>query len=185
MDSANDYFRNLVSGAKGDINTATVGEIIKFDEKKMKADVQPLIRDADGQTLSMLVEVPVSLMRTNGFIIQAPYKPGDLVVIIFADRDMYNFLLSGSQSTPDSVRKHSLDDAIVIGSILPFTEELTDEYPDDLVIGREDEKSLIILKEDGSIEIKTEKIKIKAVKGIELESPDGVTIKGSSRTESW
>lgn len=169
MDSANDFFSNLVGGMSNQINGAMVGRIERFNASEMKADILPLIKDSDGSQLGLLIEVPVSMLRAGGFVIRPPYKKGDIVLVVFVDRDMDNFLLSGKPSMPNSTRKHSLDDAVVVGSVLPFTQALPSGHADDLVIGTDDFSSKIVMQANGNIVI------------------DGrnVTIKGSERTESW
>lgn len=169
MDSANEFFGGLVSGISEQINGAMVGRIERFNASEMKADVLPLINNTDGSQPSLLIEVPVTMLRAGGFVIRPPYQKGDIVLIVFVDRGMDNFLLSGKSSMPSGTRKHSLDDAVIVGSVLPFTQALPSGYADDLVIGTEDFNSKIVMQRNGNIII------------------DGksITIKGSDRTESW
>lgn len=169
MDEANKYIKGLLNGIAGDVNSCIIARIESFDSRKMKADVIPLIKDSDNKPVSMLIEVPVALVKAGGFIIRPPYKKGDVVVIVFADRDIDNVLLSGKVSNLNSSRKHSLDDAIVVGSIMPFTETLPAEHSSDLVIAKDDFTSKIVLKADGSIEIKGK----------------SVTISGRTETKTW
>lgn len=169
MDSAHKFFNSLKGNLSEQTNSAMVGRIERFDASKMKADVLPLIRSKNGAKPSMLIGVPVSMLRAGGFVIRPPYKKGDIVLVVFVDRDMDNFMLSGRQSTPETNRTHSLDDAVVVGSVMPFTESLPSGHSNDLVIGTENFSSKIVMQPDGNIVI------------------DGksVTIKGSGRTESW
>jgi len=169
-----DFFNKLSGNLLEGVNSCTIGRIEKFDTKKMKAEVMPLVKykNKDGITEErpLLIEVPVSFLKAGPFIIRPPYKQGDIVLVIFADNDIENVLLSGDVSEPNSTRKHSLDDAIVVGGIMPFTKELPSEHGKDLVIAKDDFTSKIVIKEDGSIEIKSDK---------------GITISGPSRSESW
>lgn len=193
MDVANDFFNTLKGSLSEQTNSAMVGRIERFNASKMKADVLPLIRSSDGADPSMLIGVPVSMVRAGGFIIRPPYKKGDIVLVVFVDRDMENFLLSGKQSTPSTGRTHSLDDAVVIGSVIPFNQSLTGENTNDLLIAKEDMTSKIILKEDGDlviefdkdIKIKGKNIDIAADSQVSINGSGGVSIDGSSRSGSW
>lgn len=147
-----------------------IARIEKFDASKMKADVLPLIKTHDNKEMSLLINVPVSLIRAGGFIIRPPYKRGDIVVVVFADRSIDNVLISGDVSSASDSRVHSLDDAIVVGSILPFTQTLPSEHSTDLVIAKEDLSSKIVLKDNGAIEIKSSK---------------SITISGPTQSQTW
>lgn len=170
IDSANNYINNLLNGVISNINSCLIARIERFDGRKMKADLVPLIKNSDNEEVSMLIEVPVAMVKAGGFVIRPPYKRGDIVVVVFADRDIDNVLLSGKVSNLNSTRKHSLDDAIVIGSISPFTENLPSTHSNDLIIAKEDLSSKIVLKQDGGIEIKSNK---------------SITISGPNQSQTW
>ncbi len=169
QDSPMDFFNKLSGSLVNEINSCMLGRIETFDASKMKANVVPLVKNKDGNK-PMLIEVPVSFIKAGPFLIRPPYKKGDIVLVVFADEDIDNVLLSGNVSEPNSTRKHSLDDAIVVGGVMPFTNTLPGEHGEDLVIGKDDFTAKIVIKEDGEILI---------------ESDKGITISGPSRTESW
>ncbi|NMB44743.1 MAG: hypothetical protein GX995_11535, partial [Clostridiales bacterium] len=113
-----DFFNKLSENMASGINKCMLGKIENFNPTTMKADVIPLVKTQDGNK-PMLIEVPVSFMRAGPFVIRPPYKVGDIVLVAFADEDIDNVLLSGNISNPNSTRKHSLDDAIIVGGIMP------------------------------------------------------------------
>lgn len=162
MDNAMEFMNNLSGNITGGINSCMMGKIEKFDGKTMKADVVPLVRTKNKageiEEVSMLIEVPVSFLKAGPFLIRPPYKEGDIVLMIFADSDIENVLLSGNVSNPNSSRRHSLDDAIVVGSIMPFTTTLPEEHLNDLIIAKDDFTSKIVIKENGDIVIQGGKI---------------------------
>lgn len=182
MDNAMNFMRKLGESIINGINSSMLGKIESFDSSTMKADVSPLVNSVnkagESQSMPLLVQVPVSFLKAGPFIIRPPYKPGDIVLVVFADSDIDNALLSGSVSTPNSTRKHSLDDAIVVGSIMPYTVSLPSEHADDLVIGTDDFKSKIVLSENGNIIIESEE-------EIEIKSNKKVTITGPSNNTIW
>lgn len=174
MDNAMEFMSNLSGNVYENLKNCMLCKVEKFDGKKMKAELIPLLRaktkEGKYEEVQMLIEVPVSHLKAGPFIIRPPYKQGDIVVVAFTDADIENILLSGDISNPNSTRKHSLDDAILISGIMPFTKELPDEHLDDLIIAKDDFSSKIVLKEDGSILI---------------ESNKGITITGPTKSSTW
>lgn len=174
QDSPMNFFNKLSEQLTSNINSCTLGMIEKFDAKKMKAEVTPLVKyknkDGTMEKRPLLIEVPVSFLKAGSFVIRPPYKKGDVVLVVFADNDIENALLSGDVSEPNSTRVHSLDDAIAVAAIMPFAEELPDEHSEDLVIAIDTFSSKVVIKENGEILIKSDK---------------GITISGPNRTESW
>lgn len=168
------FFDGILSETMEEINSCTIGKIEKFDPVTMKANVVPLVKkkNKDGTTedISLLIEVPVSFLKAGPFLIRPPYKPGDMVLVVFADKDIENVLYSGDKGEPIRDELHSLDNAIVVSGIMPFTKTLPEENEDDLVIAKDDFTAKLVIKEDGEIYIKSDK---------------GITISGPSKTESW
>jgi len=157
QDSPMDFFNKLSGNLVNGINSCMLGRIETFDASKMKANVIPLVKSKDGDK-PMLIEIPVSFIKAGSFLIRPPYKKGDIVLVVFADEDIDNVLLSGNISEPNSTRKHSLDDAIVVGGIMPFTQTLPNEHIEDLVIAKDDFTTKIVVKEDGEIIIQGGKV---------------------------
>ena len=157
QDSPMDFFNKLSGNLVNGINSCMLGRIETFDASKMKANVVPLVKNK-GNNKPLLIEVPVSFLKAGPFVIRPPYKKGDIVLVVFADEDIDNVLLSGNVSEPNSTRKHSLDDAIVVGGIMPFTTTLPNEHIEDLIIAKDDFTTKIVIKEDGEIIIQGGKV---------------------------
>lgn len=174
MDGAMEVLKNMSGGVYDNLKSCMLCKVEKFDAKKMKAELTPLLRNknkkGEYEEVQMLIEVPVAHFKAGPFIIRPPYKNGDIVVVIFADGDIDNILLSGDMSNPNSNRKHSFDDAIVISGIMPFNIELPEGHENDLIIAKDDFTSKLVFKEDGSIEIKSNK---------------RITISGPTNSSTW
>lgn len=155
QDSPMKFFDKLTENLTSGINNCMLGKIEKFDAKTMKAEVSPMVKyknkDGSVENRPLLIEVPVSFLKAGSFLIRPPYKKGDIVLVVFADEDIDNVLLSGHVSEPNSTRKHSLDDAIVVGGIMPFTQTLPNEHMEDLIIAKDDFTTKIVVKENGEI----------------------------------
>lgn len=89
-------------------------------------DIQPLALYSDGTKRSKLINVPALFTPLkikyddNGTeryaSLIADYKVGDIVEVVFDDRDTANF--SGSKSYAlTSARMHNLNDAVIVGKI--------------------------------------------------------------------
>ncbi|GAB6990849.1 Gp138 family membrane-puncturing spike protein [Paenibacillus pini] len=93
-------------------------KVIKFDESKLTADVQPLIRTTSGDP-AMLQGVPVlgQQWKIDGGTAQV-YKPvlrqGDVVFVVCADQEIKN-ALNGSIASADTGRQHDPNDAVIVG----------------------------------------------------------------------
>ncbi len=165
MNEATDFFNKIIDNISNNISCCMLGRIETYNAKNMTADVLPLHENS-----TLLINVPVSFIRAGSFFIRAPYKKGDIVLIVFCDKDIENILLSGNVSKSNSSRKHSLDDAIVVGGIMPLTKNLPEEHLNDLVIAKDNLNSKIIMKENGDIEIK---------------SNTKITVSGPTNSTTW
>lgn len=154
MKSANDFFSSFKNGLVGSLNTCAIGQIENYDARKLKADVIILPGN------ELIIDVPVGIQQTSDFYIRMPYQPGDFVLVMFAQRDI-DGILYGGDATP-SQRMLSLDDAVVICGINLFVDDpLPSENVNDLVIGKKDGGSKIVLREDNDdIEVTCKDFKV-------------------------
>lgn len=187
-----EFMKNLSGNIAGGINSCMMGKIEKFNGETMKADLVPLVRvknkSGELENISMLIEVPVSFIKAGPFIIRPPYKKGDIVLVVFADSDIENVLLSGEVSNPNSTRKHSLDDAIVVNSIMPFTTTLPEKHLDDLIIAKDDFSTKLVLKENGEIIVQGGKVFLgneSAIEGVPLGNKLKTWLDSHTHPYSW
>ncbi len=183
QDSPIKFFDKLTENLTSGINNCMLGKIEKFDAETMKAEVSPMVKyknkDGSMENRPLLIEVPVSFLKAGPFVIRPPYKPGDIVLVVFADEDIDNVLLSGDVSEPNSTRVHSLDDAIGVGGIMPFNTILPGEHSEDLIIAKDDFTTKIVIKDDGDIEMKGNNIKLDAANDVNIKAAGNVNINGT------
>lgn len=127
MREANDFFRRFKEKMIGSLNTCAIGQIENYNPIKLKADVRIL----PGETL--IKSVPVVMQQTSDFYIRLPYKRGDAVLVVFAQREIDNIMYQANN--PASQRMLAVDDALVIGGINFFTNDLPPTDADKLLIG--------------------------------------------------
>jgi hypothetical protein len=131
------------------MNTCAICRIEKVDLKLMKADVVPLFEEG----LTPILNVPISPQQTGDYIIRVPYKKGDLVTVVFSQRDIDSILYGGGEQ---STRMLGIDDAIIIGGINTYNNPLPEGYEEDLLIAKKDFKSRIVIGKDNNITVETD-----------------------------
>lgn len=126
MSDADIYFRRFKNSLIGELNTFAIGKILSFDPVKMKADIE-LLPDGD-----LIKSVPVGMQQTSEFYIRIPYQKGDIVGVVFAQREIDGIMYESNN--PKSKRMLAVDDAVVVCGINLFTNNLPSEDADKLVI---------------------------------------------------
>ncbi|NHN29443.1 hypothetical protein [Paenibacillus agricola] len=138
--AANVFISGMLDKAINDLYVCFPCKVISFDVGSCKAVVQPLIRvgtvePAVIQNVPMLgqkstvkeheqtiidegIERTVTMMESEAVFIPK-VAVGDVVLVVCADMEIKNTLL-GQIATPDSKRKHSKNDAVIVG-VLPWS----------------------------------------------------------------
>ncbi|QBL97924.1 hypothetical protein EauM23_00031 [Exiguobacterium phage vB_EauM-23] len=107
-----------------ELRTTTVGRVERVNPNGTY-DIQPLVMtmergDEDGDKLPLLIEVPAIVQKVkidgSSKLVEPDYQRGDKVLVSFCDRDV-EYALQGRLSLPQDFRRHSLNDAIVIGGL--------------------------------------------------------------------
>lgn len=163
----NEFLRRFMYNNLNNLNCCVVGNIIKIDKNISKCDIQPLHKiniEDQLQKMPILVDVPLFNLMTEDFLIRLPVQKNDFVLVVFADYDIQNLVLTGKLKETNTDDIHALNDAIAIPFALnPFNKKLIDEskekYLEDLIISKRDLSQRIVLKNDGSIEIESAKDK--------------------------
>jgi len=109
-----------------ELNCVKVGEVTEYDETERRASVQPLVSRplADGtwQALPVVVNVPVVFVGGGGGALTFPIEPGDLVLLLFSDRSLDEWLSKGGQAEPRDPRTHDLSDGLAIPGLASFAD---------------------------------------------------------------
>ena len=145
------YIFNELNG----LNCCMIGSVESIDKPTSKVSVQPLHRTfIDNQLIDLpvLVDIPLFQILTSDFIIRPPVNIGDIVLLVFADYDIQNLVLSGELKDPNTDDIHALNDAIAIPlGLNPFNNSLPSENENDLVIAKKDYSSKVVIKQNGDI----------------------------------
>ncbi len=151
--------------------SATV-KVLKFDKVKMTVNVQPLskhLENGNYETPPPILQVPVGVTRTGGFIFRPWIKEGDVGVVVYLDHDMDATVTGGKEAKPLTERNHSTSDAVFIGGIVSG-DYAVQGLPDD---------AHVIAKEDGTvyIAIAKDKVAIKNESTTADFTPDSIDMK--------
>lgn len=111
-----DVLSQHASNERNDVHTALPAKVVSCDGHS--ATVQLMITQVmkGGETLALppLVDVPVGFYRGGGFCVTVPVKSGDEGLVIFAERCIDGWYVSGQQSAPLDTRFHDYSDAFFL-----------------------------------------------------------------------
>lgn len=153
--NANSFFDDLKKGIAGETNVCKMAKVVNFYPETMKVDVMPLPSEDN----AMIINVPVATVRSKDFVIFYPLKPGDVVVLIFADNDTDNILLG--EDNVETERGHDVSDCICIGGITLLKDTLEVDDTDSLVVQNIKNTAKLKIKNTGKVEIEATEIELK------------------------
>lgn len=119
--------QTAIDSALKEVHTCLPAVVTKVSGQTIEA--QPTIqRKISGELVNipLLVDVPLRYQKTSKFSITFPVDIGDHVMIIFSERSIDTWLLSGEIQAPGDIRKHSLSDGFAIPMMYPNTDEVPD-----------------------------------------------------------
>jgi len=175
-DSLTDLIGRAIRNRLAEVSTAMPAKVTAYDYRTQKASVQPVInrRYADGQIepFPVINNVPVIFPRSGGASMTFPVKPDDTVLLIFAQRSIDSWIANGGTVNQDDNRMHSLNDAIAIPGLIPFSAKSKAKNNSDVLLTYAG--SDVEIKGDGTVNINSPKqINMSAPK-VEVSAPDVV-----------
>jgi hypothetical protein len=153
--SINTALRNFMLDILAELHTCMPGQIEQYNSTTQKAEVKPLLKRAmkDGTQLAypIISDVPVCFPSGNDASITFPLSKGTIVLLLFSEKSLNNWVVSGNDSDTEQGRLHSLSDCIALPGIIPFNAvgKTTDSTA--VEVSLKDQK--IVIKADGSIEL--------------------------------
>ena len=111
------------------INTMIPGIVESFNERDMTVDVVLCIKRVNDQGIEeeypKLIDVPVLYPRSANFGLYFPLKKGDGVELRFSQRDVSQYLSTGSSVKPATSRRFNLSDAVASPGLFPLSSKMT------------------------------------------------------------
>jgi len=116
-----DTMRELSDNVGGIVRVAMPGIIKSWDKATQTASVQLAIREKiikEGAEkdidIPLLVDVPVIMPRSGGYMLAFAPQAGDEVLVIFADLCIDAWWQSGGVQNQDEVRRHEFSDGFAV-----------------------------------------------------------------------
>jgi len=159
--------------------------VISYDRAKNRATVLPLVKllTTDGRQVgrAQIASVPVMQFGGGNVALSFNLKAGDLGWIKANDRDISLILQAYTENAPNTLRKHSFQDAVFIPDVMHG-----------MTIASEDAGNAVLQTLDGSVKVAIWPDRIKLVAGAlsitlgpsaidiagHVNMPDGATIGG-------
>lgn len=143
--------QDAFEGRLCNLHTAMPGRILSYDASKQTAKIQPELkrkfRDGSVLDIPVISDVPVVMPRAGKAFISLPLKPGDQVLLIFAERSLDTWKVSGGSVDPTTEsRKHDFSDAFAIPGGYPESNPAEMSADDVLIVN---DKSRAVLKPGG------------------------------------
>lgn len=160
-DSIVDALNDFLIDRFADLHTCMPGRIESYEYSTQRAQVKPLLKRAlkSGAQIEypVITGVPVLFPCTPSTGITFPVNIGDLVLLLFSEKSLDNWVFSGGVSDTDKARLHDLSDAIAIPGIISFNQSSKASNNEDLEITNSSQK--IVIKSNGNIELGTSTLK--------------------------
>ena len=149
-----------IKALKADLNTSAPARVVNYYPDNLTIDAEIGINrvDKDGLIIKkqIIKGVPLMFPSAGGGFLTFPVKKGDTVLLVFSQSSMDDWLLSdGSPITPKLLREFSVNDAVAIIGLWPNGKlsDAGDANTEDVELKFND--NTIILRKDGSVDIKT------------------------------
>jgi len=156
-DNLTDVLDAAIRNRFAELQTAMPAQVVSYDFRTQKAQVKPTInrRFADGkvQSYPAINNVPVIFPRSGGASMTFPVKPGDTVLLIFASRSIDGWTNQGGTVDQSDNRMHSINDAIAIPGLIPFSTRSMAKNNEDVLIKYKSAE--IEIKQDSQINMKS------------------------------
>jgi hypothetical protein len=138
-----------------ELNVALPAMIEKYDPEALIASITVLARkklNGKAVTIPPIVEVPVVVYKAGPFVMRPPYKPGDVVQVLFNQRALDSLMVSGKPQEVTLTRRFSMDDAVVIGGLRVKNQpKIPAEYSDCFYIANPGAGAKVVMKPSGDI----------------------------------
>ena len=154
--------REAIDSSLLDVHTAMVCTVKTYSAATQRVDVVPQIKrpienydtgEIEHEELPVLPNIPVAFPRAGNMFISFPLEPGHVVLVIFCEYSLDQWLEKGRPTAPGDIGHLTMTGGIAIPlGPHPTAQKLSGAHSSDLVIG-EDGGTQIHLKPDGSCEV--------------------------------
>lgn len=128
----------VIDASLCDLHTAMPCEVISYDYASNMAVVQPTLKrkyknEDEAVKLPTISNVPVSFQRMGPAHLRLPIKAGQTGQLVFNERSIDGWLVSGGNIDPQDPRKHSLSDAVFYPGLAPSNSPIKSAAAEDSI----------------------------------------------------
>lgn len=138
--------RQILDKFLSQVDDMLPARVVSYDRAANRASVVPLVKllSTDGRQIgrAQIAAVPVMLFGGDGVALSFNLKAGDLGWVKANDRDISILLQSYRESAPNTLRKHSFQDAVFIPDVMRG-----------LALAGEDASHAVLQTLDGSVRV--------------------------------
>lgn len=167
-ESIDESLNGFIFNALMSVNTVMPGKVIKYENGF--CSVQPIFKsvyqDFESNEIvkdkDIIENVPVLHGRGGGFIIDIPLKPDDLVILLFSQRSIDNYLETDGKSTidPKDSRIFDLSDCYALPVGITKKNKPSAYSSSDLVIKTEDGAGEFHMTLSGDVNVKAGTVRL-------------------------
>jgi len=121
-----EVIKNAIDSRLMEVHISLPASVETFDRVKGSCTVRPLIKrqliDGSDFELPVIVDVPVCWQTSGDFQVTFPLTKGDTGMLIFSERSLDTWKVSGGCQNPKDFRKHDLTDAQFSPGLRPFSD---------------------------------------------------------------
>lgn len=129
--------RQYVNRRIGGIRVSMPATVEKYDPATQTLSASPVFEEGDTR-LPIVHNVPVAFPQGGGFSITYNLVPGDIVLLVFSDKSLEEWLTAGGVQQPRDRRVHSLSDAFAVPGINPLNGSIPAPATTGVVLGTKD-----------------------------------------------
>lgn len=164
------------------LNCHNIGRIIEFDALTQTCTVEMMqIKQFNEQTFipAPITQVPLIILGAGGGHITMPNPVGTICLLLFLDRNIDNFMVTGEQYVPDTARMHDFTDAIALTTFTTLANPI--QNYDENAITIFNEGLIEEVQKISYIKIYPNLIQIQAADGANIALNDKVSISNSAQ----
>ncbi len=165
----------LKNNVMANLNCHNIGRILEFDPSTQTCTVELMaIKQYNEQLIvpAPITEVPLIMLGAGGGHITMPNPVGTICLLLFLDRNMDSFMLTGEQHLPDTSRMHDFTDCVALTTFRTLANPI--ENYDERAISIFNEEVINELKTNSYIKVYGNSIQLKV--SIEGEEPSGANM---------
>ena len=150
------------------LNCHNIGKIIEFDPQTQLCTVELMQIKQYGDKYYQpvpITQVPLIIYGTQNSYITLPDPTGAICLLLFLDRNIENFKLTGEKYTPETTRMHDFSDCVALTTFKTLADSIEDY----------DETSIKINYQNANIKIKDE-IEINSTGDMIINSPTKIVL---------